>query len=175
MATMVPSLHYATAMHTGGVWRQGKYLVMHKSATLPDLCVKSGEPAHGYKLKRSLSWHHPIIYLLILPGLLFYAIVALILRKTATIHIGLSERYRRKRRNAILFGWLSCLGSIVLAIYFFNSNSPELGILGILAFLVCLVVAIIRSRIVTPLKIDKEYVWLRGVHASYLDRLPPLS
>ncbi|MCA9220159.1 MAG: hypothetical protein KDA71_07505, partial [Planctomycetales bacterium] len=35
-----------------GVWRYGTTLVMHKDAKLPDVCVKSNEPAHGRTLKR---------------------------------------------------------------------------------------------------------------------------
>lgn len=40
---------------SGGVWRDGKLLVMHKKAVLPDRCVKCNQPAGGRRLKRSLS------------------------------------------------------------------------------------------------------------------------
>jgi len=49
-----------------GVWRDNKTLVMTKDALLPDQCVKCNAPAHGFKLKRKLTWHHPALYLIIL-------------------------------------------------------------------------------------------------------------
>src|SRR4051812_44962371 len=59
-----------------GLWADGKVLVMTKSAELPDLCIKCGAPAEGYRLKRNLMWHPPAWYLLILFNLIIYAIVA---------------------------------------------------------------------------------------------------
>src|SRR5687768_6974211 len=41
-----------------GLWREGNVMVMHKLAPLPDICLKSNQPAVG-RLKRKLSWHHP--------------------------------------------------------------------------------------------------------------------
>ena len=48
-----------------GVWRDGRLLVMHKSAQLPDRCVKSNQPADG-RLLRKMYWHHPLIFLSLL-------------------------------------------------------------------------------------------------------------
>ncbi|HUY92595.1 MAG TPA: hypothetical protein VMV10_27900, partial [Pirellulales bacterium] len=55
-----------------GVWRDGAVLAMHKRAVLPDRCVKCNRPAGGGRLKRSLSWHHPAWFLLILISLWIY-------------------------------------------------------------------------------------------------------
>ncbi len=49
----------------GGIWRQGSLLVMRKDAVLPDRCIKSNVLTDR-KLKRSLNWHHPAIFLSIL-------------------------------------------------------------------------------------------------------------
>jgi len=52
-ADCVPPL--VTAQVVGeALYRQGKLLVMHKQAVLPDRCVKSNQPAHGRRLKRKL-------------------------------------------------------------------------------------------------------------------------
>lgn len=168
----VPAMPYATAYSTGGVWRDGKFLVVHRTAELPDFCVKSGAPAEGYKLKRKLTWHHPAIYLIILANLLIYIIVALIVQQRAVIHIGLSRRYRRRRRNAILFGWLGCLGSIALTWYLFASDHFAAGFAGVPAFLVCLIVAHLMARMVVPRRIDRGYIWLRGVSPKALAMFP---
>ena len=72
-----------------GVWRHFSQLVMTKDAQLPDRCTVCNAPANGLRLKRNLYWHPPAWYLLICAGLLFYAIAALIVRKKASIEIGL--------------------------------------------------------------------------------------
>ena len=41
-----------------------------RMARLPDRCVVSNQPAEGFTLKRKLTWRHPALYLLVLPGLL---------------------------------------------------------------------------------------------------------
>jgi len=96
-----------------GLWRQGDMLVMHKWAPLPDICLKSNEPATR-RLKRSLSWHHPAIFLLLLISPLIYIIVALILRKSATLYIPLTEEWYARRRRRMLFAWVAGLLSGLL-------------------------------------------------------------
>src|SRR6476660_2337793 len=81
-----------------GLWRHGDMLVMHRLAPLPDICVKSNEPATR-RLRRSLSWHHPAIFLLLLISPLIYIIVALILRKSATLYIPLTDEWFARRRR----------------------------------------------------------------------------
>lgn len=101
---------------SGGVWRDGKLLVMHKQAVLPDRCVKCNQPAGGRRRKRSLSWHHPGYFLLVLASVLVYVIMALVVRQTAKIEIGMCEIHRRKRWQAIATSWLLVLIGI-LAIF----------------------------------------------------------
>jgi hypothetical protein len=114
-----PLPHSAEA--NGGVWRDGIVLVMHKQAVLPDRCVKCNESVNGLRLKRKLSWHHPALYLMIFfPGLLFYAIVALIVRKTARIDVGICERHRSRRRIGIAVAWLIAL--LGFAMFFFTTQ-----------------------------------------------------
>ena len=96
-----------------GLSRQGKTLVREKDAELPNRCVKSNEPTQR-RLKRSLSWHHPALILLVFAGVLIYVIVALVMRKQATIHIGLSDAWFQKRRRTILISWGIVLLSIGL-------------------------------------------------------------
>ena len=94
-----------------GLWRDGQILVMEKTAELPDRCVKSNRNA-DWKLRRKLSWHHPALYLLIfvggvLPGIFLFAFVALIIRQTASIHIGLTDEWFTKRRRVMFFSWVA--------------------------------------------------------------------
>src|SRR6476659_7773289 len=67
-------------------WQDGPVLVVRKNVILPPLCVKCGEPADGSFIKRSLSWHHPLLYFMILfPGLLIYIIVASCVQERGTV------------------------------------------------------------------------------------------
>jgi hypothetical protein len=167
------------------VFRSGNQLVMHKLAKLPDRCVKSNQPADGQRLRRKLSWHHPLVFLALifgLIGLLVYIILAVVLSKKATIDVGLSEEWFRKRRRAILIGWLSVLlgiavlaGSIAIVVNP-NCQAPWVGWgipLGLAMFLGGAIYGLMASRMVAPARITEEYVWLKGVHPDYLADLPP--
>jgi hypothetical protein len=165
----------AVAEHYG-LWRKGNTLVMHKNVELPNRCVKSNAPATR-RLKRSLSWHHPAIFLSILISLLVYIILALILRKTAIIYIGLSDEWFARRRRAIVVGWLSALSGIALTVIGIASvdRNEVLGwliLVGIFLFLFGLIWGLVRARMVSPVRISDQYVWLKGVHPEFLADLP---
>jgi hypothetical protein len=157
-----------------GLWRQGNMLVMHKLAPLPDICVKSNEPATR-RLKRSLSWHHPAIFLLLLISPLIYIIVALILRNSATLYIPLTEEWFARRRRRMLFAWVAALLSACL---FFGglANLDEPSAVWVVIFAIVVGVSAslygaLGCRLVFPHRITDQYVWVRGVHPGFLDRL----
>ncbi|MFO0906094.1 MAG: hypothetical protein U0939_24010 [Pirellulales bacterium] len=162
----------------GGVWRQGNLLVMHREAPLPPRCVKTNQPATG-TLKRKLYWHHPAIYAALLLNLIIYAILAAVLSKRATIHIGLSEAGFARRRRTMLIAWLGVLGSIGAFFAAFtldpetNPVFPWLLLGGIFGFLGFLIYGLVAARLVHPKKMDDNYIWLKGVHPDYLNELPP--
>ncbi len=154
-----------------GVWRDKSTLVMSKDALLPERCVKCNAFTNG-RLKRKLTWHHPAIYILILVAWLAYLIVAMIVRKRATIEVGLCEEHRAKRRNYILITWalvLLGLAGFVLAIIA-NDGTPAL--IGVLVLLTAIIFGVIATRVTVPSKIDDRFVWLRGVNRDYLNQFP---
>lgn len=156
---------------TAGVWREGAKLVMSKDASLPDRCVKCNVPTVG-KLKRKLSWHHPAIYLIILVALLIYFIVAMVLRKSATVELGLCDEHREKRRRNIMITWvLVILGFAGVVLSIAMNDGTYFGF-GALALFAALIFGLVTLRVVTPVKIDDRFVWLRGVNKEYLDELP---
>ena len=61
---------------------------------LPAVCMKCGAPATTWKSK-TFSWHPPWVYVLILIGLLPFAIVAMVLTKRRTILAPLCARTAR--------------------------------------------------------------------------------
>jgi hypothetical protein len=158
-----------------GLWRKGDLLVMHKRTPLPARCVKSNMPADR-RLKRSLYWHHPAIYLSILISILVYIILAVVLRKNATIHIGLSEEWFARRRRAIAISWLLSLGSI--GAFFTGAALVEqdwaVWLIGLspLVFLIGILYGLIGARLVVAKRISDDYVWLKGVCPAFLEGLP---
>lgn len=159
-------------MPGSGAWRDKSTLVMSQGAALPDRCIKCNEPAHGLRLKRKLTWHHPAIYLLIFVALLIYLVVALILRKRATVEIGLCERHLAKRRKNILITWLvfslGVAGLIMAAV----AEDGTYLLVGAILLLGAIIYGLVVVRVVVPSKIDDKFVWLRGVNKNYLDLLP---
>jgi hypothetical protein len=155
-----------------GVWRDKATLILSKDAELPARCVKCNAPATGPRLKKKLSWHHPAIYLLILVALLIYFVVAMVLRKTATVALGLCEEHRAKHRRNVLIAWLLVglgVAGFILTIFGADTNFALLGILLLLAGTIYAVVAV---RIITVAKIDEKFAWLKGINKDYLDELP---
>ncbi|HUJ81274.1 MAG TPA: hypothetical protein VLW83_05295, partial [Candidatus Acidoferrales bacterium] len=69
------------ASAASGVYRDGKNLVVTRGAEVPPICVRCGEAATGGLLLKKFYWHEPWVYLLLLPGVIWYIIAALIVRK----------------------------------------------------------------------------------------------
>jgi len=167
---------------SGGLWRQGKLLVLHKNAPLPDVCLKSNQPATR-RLKRNLSWHHPAIALSILAGVLIYIILAVVLTKRATIYMALTDEWFGIRRKRILIAWGIVLLSIALGVgglaMAAGADAGQGGGLSCLACFVAMVLFFVgiiygnyAARLVRPACITDQYVYLVGVHPNFLARLP---
>ncbi|MBL8851722.1 MAG: hypothetical protein JNG89_18720, partial [Planctomycetaceae bacterium] len=157
-----------------GVWRQGKLLVVRKGAALPPRCIKSNQPAE-VTLKRTLYWHHPAIYLVILVNLLVYAVVAISVRKKAVLDVRLSQAWASRRRWGIATGWLISLGGVAL---FFVAAALDENIMPfvIIAGIICMLIigpiyGVLRSQLISPKKITDEYAWIKGAHPDYLAEL----
>jgi hypothetical protein len=159
-----------------GIWRDGNLLIMEKTATLPDLCVKCAADARGYRLKRDLSWHPSLYYLLIIVcNILVYAIVALIVRKTARIYVGLCDHHRRRRLRGILIGWFAALGGIAAIVagsaYLDSGWGPLIGV-GAGLILFGLVAGLLFGQVITAKKIDDRFVWMKGCGLEFLAQFP---
>ncbi len=153
------------------IWRKNSTLVMTKQAMLPGRCVKCNAYTDE-RLTRKLSWHHPALYLLIFFSILIYSIVALVVRKTATVDVGFCPEHLAARKKNTKIAWalgLLSIGSLVLAWMLVDSTFIFVSI----AFLVATVIfGIITLRVVAPEKIDDHLVWLKGVNPDYLQELP---
>jgi hypothetical protein len=162
------------------IYRDGRLLVMHRNAVLPDVCIKSNQPAHGRRLRRRLYWHHPAIYLTILIHVLIYIIVALVIRKHAVIQIGLSKEWFGRRRRAIAVGWLLAVAGIAIVVgsscFLDDRLHPSLALgipAGFFLFITGAIYGVLASRMVATTRITDEYIWLKGICPEFLLGLPP--
>jgi hypothetical protein len=155
-------------------WQDGPVLVVRKGVILPPLCVKCGGPAEGSFLKRSLTWHHPLLYFMILfPGLLIYIIVAACVQERGTVALHLCAPHRRRRLTLIWTAW-SVFFAGVAAI--FDGAASQTGWVAIAGALL-IVASLIVAALLAPLKarrIDSHFMWLGGAGANFLRALPSL-
>jgi hypothetical protein len=177
------TLGYATPhmMPTGyGVWRQGDRIVTMREVDLGDLCVKCGAPSDGWRWNKTLYWHEPWVYALILPGILIYAICALVLRKSAKVSVGLCPVHRKRHYLGVLLTWVLSLaglggfiGGIAVAA---ESKTPQYGMalifLSFFLIIAAVVVSSMMARVLVPKKIDDHYAWLGGANDAFLRTLP---
>ena len=155
------------------MWRDAKVLVMARDAgDLPNRCVKCNEAADEPTKTRTVYWHHPGFYLVLLINVIAYVIVALIARKTVKISPGLCARHKQRRGLGIAIGWGGFLLCFIGASIAFASDSPGLGSLLVLATLVSIIAGMIMSRIVYARRIDERYVQLKGCGEPFLAALP---
>lgn len=153
------------------IWRDKSVLVMTKEALLPNRCVKCNEPT-GERLKRKLTWHHPLIYLTILISILVYAVIAMVLRKTATDNLGFCEEHLNARRRNLAITWFVGIVAVLcfpLAAMFEDGRMVAIGGLLLLA---TAIYGIVTLRVVIPTKIDEHFVWLKGINPDYLQEFP---
>ena len=152
------------------MWVDGDKLVIpREGAVFPDRCVQCNAPT-GYKLERKLFWHPPWVYIFILISIWIYIILALVLRKKAHVHVGLCDEHRAKRKNAMLIGWVGSLATIATCtggLAMENDAGAVIALLSGIAFLVVLIVGLVRAQTVVPRKMDDTYAWLK-VGAPFL-------
>jgi hypothetical protein len=156
-----------------GVRREGKWIVMPLDGVLPHRCVKCNAEPQEPARQRTLYWHHPAVYLVIVFNIIIYAIVAAVVRRKIKVSPALCMEHAKQRRKIIIFAWLGILAAIVLPFMLANTeNAAGWLMLCILLFIVAGLVGVFRSRLLYAKKIDGDEARLGGAGADYLDSLP---
>jgi hypothetical protein len=153
------------------IWRHKSTLVLTREASLPNRCIKCNEPTYD-RLKRKLSWHHPALYLLILASLLIYAIIAMVLRKKATVYVGFCEDHLAARRKHLGITWALGIAGFLSFPFAGLLEDTTTIMIGFLLLIATTIYGIVTLRVVAPRKIDDHYVWLKGVNPEYLQEFP---
>ncbi len=164
----------------GGVPQQQEWLrnesgvvVAPHGAPWPDRCVKCNAPAEGIRVKQTVYWHPAWMYLLILPGLLIYAIVAMIERKTFTAEVGLCPKHNKQRnimRAGVGLMLLAGVGSCGAGL---SMEAGGLLVASVVSFVVALGCAVGARNLIRAKKIDTHYAWLKVGRAFTQALRPP--
>lgn len=160
-----------------GVWRDGRKLVVRQLARLPDVCVKTNQPANGHRLMRRYSWHHPGWFATVLLGVLVYVIVSFVVRRSATVSLALCQEAINRRTRNLMIGWvivILAIAVIALGAVFLNDESARLGLiwLGIILTVVGIVIVSRAAAVLNVSRIANGYIWLSGANLDYLLALP---
>jgi hypothetical protein len=163
------------ALHRG-VYREGKLLLVERARMgaaegmpLPPLCVRCGKPAAG-TIRRRFMWHPPWVYLLILPGLLFYAIVAMAVRKQLVLHVPLCAAHRTRRRNLLAASWIIALAGLA-APFLCAALGLNVGVGMLFLLLLVLLGAILGSSVAAPIRptrIEERGGTFKGCSEAFL-------
>lgn len=159
----------------GGLWQDRGLLVVDDGAELPPRCIRCNAPATGRPLRRKLIWHPAGWYLLVLFNLLLYAIVAMIVRKTATIHVGLCDRHRNRRGTWIVVASVLLAAAFVVPLCLIPLGGDAVFAAGLLILPLLLAAGlcgIFGARVVYAKKIDGGRAWVGGACPDYLSGLP---
>lgn len=160
----------------GGPWRDGNILIIRDDLPLPNCCVKCAEPATT-RLKKRLTWHHPAVYLALIPGVLPYLVFALIFRRTLTVDFPLcAPCARRRRRNiaVLLLSFLAFAALLSIALTALRLHEIQAtawfiasAVLMLFTFVWGLVIQIGVAE-----RIDERYARLTKVGQPFLNRMP---
>lgn len=129
----------------------------------------------GQPLKKKFYWHPPVFYVLIIISLIIYVIVALIVRKTATVQIGLCDQHASKRRTGIIVGWLLFFVGLATMFAAMSAKGDTVAIFllgGIGLMLAGAIVGIVMTQTLRPKKIDNFFAWFTGACPEFLAELP---
>jgi len=151
-------------------WREGKVVVTRSGGVLPARCVRCNEPAVEPMKARTFYWHHAAWYLLVLINIFIYVIVALIVRRKASVTLGLCAQHWRRRKIFLAIGWGGFALGFLLAIAAYAAES-DVMYLGIPLMVLAALVGLAGGRIAYPIRITKEEVRLRGCGPAFLDSL----
>jgi hypothetical protein len=152
-------------------WRELDAACLWKqAAVLPPRCVKCNAPAQ-HRIKKTLYWHEPWVYLTILAGVLVYALVAMAIRKSAHVDWALCDLHNNRRKLGIGIAVGSVLLGILVVFAAFSMDAPGLLWISLLLVMVVPIVGLIVARNIAPSRIDDQRVWVK-VGGPFLDSIP---
>jgi hypothetical protein len=168
-------MSFAPAPTAAIAQRDGERLFLPRFTSLPPNCVKCGRPAEK-PFRKKFFWHVPWLYILILfPGVLIYAIVALIVRKSIELDVPICEFHHAERRRYKTIGAVLLLGAIpggMILNMALGISEGASWLVGVLSFLAGLVFFGMASSVMSPKLIDDTHAEFGKVSPEFLKLLP---
>jgi hypothetical protein len=147
---------------------------------LPKVCIICGGQATE-RLRKRFSWHPPWVIVLIVLGLLPYAIVAMALTESISVDVPLCSQH--KRYWLTKFGWffasfaailLVGIGSLVLAYYVHEKYRIEIGgwvcgfvALGMVVWLIA--IFLLQLFALRPIGITEDSITFANAHPEFVE------
>lgn len=161
----------------GGVWQCANFLVVHRRASLPPICLKSGRPATQF-VTVTVFAHTWISLMGWAAGPLGWLLMVALFSRRARISIGLCDEWAARRQRMLVVGEsmffgglavtvLSVILGLAVARWMFLQLIP-----GIVLAIIGACVVLFGSSLVVATRITSEFIWLRGVNRHARDRFP---
>lgn len=156
-----------------GLFRDGDTLVMLKSATLPDRCVKCNAPSTR-RLALRFAWHPPEFWLLLFIGLPLYIFLAWRDSKRAVLSVGLCKEHAQRATSAQALTMVATAVGVALLLLAFFTLEGLPALAGMALLLGAHLGRRFAAQVVRAPKIGDDLVWLRGAAPAFLAELPPV-
>jgi hypothetical protein len=154
-------------------WSSGRRVVTYNQRSLPARCYKCNAPVSSPPLSRRLYWHPFAYYLLIYPALLLYVLVALLVRKSASVELYLCPRHARRRLWFLLGAWIGVGLSLAIIIDGIAVNISRIIGAGFLLLALVLVAGLAGASVARATRIKGDAIWMSGASRDFLASLPP--
>ncbi len=152
------------------IYRKKKYAILNPEAEWSSRCFKCNSETE-IKKKVKLAYVNPWIYLSILITPILTIILALIFQKKFTLQLPMCNQHVKKRKNFVIFQWVTTILSIVGISVGIATDSPLILVSAIVLFLV-VVISAIAGRILYAAKYKDNRIWVRGAGKEFLESLP---
>ena len=167
----------------GGLWRDGKLLVVAQGARFPERCVKTNQRTSIW-VKRRVTWFPGWVWILLfLTGFLPYLIAVLILTRKVEMEAAVSHERIIRRRILVTAGSLGAVAGLGLFCAMLPFISPDasgavaMGV-AVVGIAMLPVGAVVASREAgfglrcTLIDEGEKHAWLKGAHPDFLSALP---
>jgi hypothetical protein len=165
-----PKSSVTTATHSE-CRRDGKHAFVPTGSDLPPRCIVCNDAAQTPIKERTLYWHSPWLYLLVLVNLLIYAVIALIFRSKTKVSPGYCATHLAARQRKINWfripAFLLMLGGIGIMVV----DEPSSGIIVVVLGFLLVIPAIIVSNTFRAVRIDKSGAKFSGCKEPFLASL----
>ena len=150
-------------------------LVAPKNSDLPDICVFTGKVGNNIYVKKTLVYAPSWVLIILLLNLLIGAIVYLLVRKKGNLGYYISPEAKAARFKLALINWgifLASFGAIPIAMWL---ESPAMGLVCPVLWLVSSIIYIAKIQGITPNWIDHTTIGVKGIPLPVMQQLVEAS